>query len=93
MKMQFCCERSWWFLEGIYGGLTLARCQVPTKPLYHSPPQQDKGEENNMEKNLMGQDKGSLIKQKQRLCVEAKENKRFILYFPSAGDVQPLPGK
>jgi len=30
----------------------------------------------------MGQDKGSLIKQKQRLCMEEKENKRFILYFP-----------
>jgi len=40
-----------------------------------------------------GQDEGSLIKQKQRPCAEAKENKRFILYFPSAGDVHPLPRK
>lgn len=31
-------------------------------------------------KKLMGQDKGSLIKQKQRLCVDAKENKRLIAY-------------
>jgi len=42
-----------------------------------------------MEKKLMGQDKGSLIKQKQRLSAEAKENKKFVLYFPSAGTVQP----
>jgi len=40
-----------------------------------------------MGKRLMSQDKGSLIKQKQRPCVVAKENKRFILYFPSAGNV------
>lgn len=25
--------------------------------------------------------------------MEAKENQRFILYFPSPGDVDPLPGK
>jgi len=41
----------------------------------------------------MGQDKGNLIKQKKRPCVEAKENKRFTPFFPSAGDVQPLPMK
>lgn len=41
----------------------------------------------------MGQDTGSLIKQKQRLHVEVKANKRIILYFSSAGDVQPLPRK
>ena len=52
-----------------------------------------RGWENKMEKNLVGEDKGSLIKQKQRPRVEAKENRRFILSFPSAGDVQPLPGK
>lgn len=46
-----------------------------------------------MEKNPMGQDKGSLIKQKQRPCTKVKENKRLIPYFPSAGDVQSLPGK
>lgn len=31
-------------------------------------------------KKLMSQDKGGLIKQKQRLCVDAKENKRLIAY-------------
>jgi len=41
----------------------------------------------------MSQDKGSLIKQKWRWCTEAKENKIFILCFPSAGDVQALPTK
>jgi len=40
----------------------------------------------------VGKDKGSLIKQEQRLTVEAKENERFVLYFPSADNVQPLPG-
>lgn len=42
---------------------------------------------------LMGQDKGSLMKQKQMPCMEAKENKRFVLYFPSLSNVQQLPGK
>jgi len=32
------------------GGLTLAGCQVPCKPLYQSPSQQDRGEENTMGK-------------------------------------------
>lgn len=41
----------------------------------------------------MDQDKGSLIKQNERLCVEAKKNKIFIFYFLSAGEVQPLPRK
>ena len=31
-------------LFGICSGLTLAGCQVLTKLLYHSPPQQDRGE-------------------------------------------------
>ena len=75
------------------GGLTLAGRHVPTKLLYHCPPQQDSRGENKRGKKLVGQDKDSLIKQKQRLRVEEKENKRFILYFPSAGDVQPLLGK
>lgn len=39
---------------------------------------------------LMDEHKGSRIKQ--RLRMEAKEN-RFTLYFPSAGNVQPLPRK
>lgn len=43
-----------------------------------------------MEKKLVGQDGGSLIKQKHRLHTEAKEDKRFIFYFPSASNVQPL---
>ena len=36
----FCC-----------GGLTLAGCQMPTKLLHHSAPQQDIGGENKMKKN------------------------------------------
>lgn len=44
-------------------------------------------------KILEGQDKDSLIRQKKMLYVEAKENKRFLLYFASADDDQPLPGK
>lgn len=39
----------------------------------------------------MGEDKGSLIKQ--RPCAEAKESKNFILYFQWAINVQPLPRK
>lgn len=35
----------------------------------------------------MDQGNGSLIKQKQRVHMEGKEYKRFILYFSSAGDV------
>lgn len=34
--------------------------------------------------NFMGWDKDILMKQKQRSCMEAKKNKRFVLYFPSA---------
>lgn len=43
-------------------------------------------------KKLLGQDKGSLIKQNQRLLAEAKVNKIFIfiLYLSPAGDLQPL---
>lgn len=40
-------------------------------------------------KKNMGNDKGSSIKQK--LHVKIKEDKRFILYFLSARNVQPLP--
>jgi len=69
-----------------------AGCHVPTKTLYHSPAQRDREEEEIRWKKLMGQDKGSLIKQKQRPRLEVKENKRFILCFLSAGHVQPLPG-
>lgn len=39
-------------------------------------------------KELVGGDKGSFIKKKQRLHVKAKENERFILYLLSAGDVE-----
>jgi len=35
----------------VFSGLTLAGHQVPTLPLYHSSPLQDRGEENNMKKN------------------------------------------
>lgn len=36
------------------GGKALAGHEMPTKPLYHSSPQQDEGEENKMEKTPMG---------------------------------------
>jgi len=45
------------------------------------------------EKELVGQEKGSSVKQKQRPLMEAKENKRFILYFSSSGHAQPLSRK
>lgn len=40
---------------------------------------------------LLGQDKGSL--KNQRLHAEAKKKQRFVLYFPPADVVQPLPRK
>lgn len=43
--------------------------------------------------NLMAQGKGSLTKQKQRPCTEAKENTRFALSVPWAGHTLPLPGQ
>lgn len=49
------------------------------------------GEGEDGKKPLGVKEKGSLIKQKQRPDSEAKENKIFILYFPSTGDVKPLP--
>lgn len=56
------------------GWLTLAECQVYTKLLYHFPPQQHEGGgEKIRKKRLVGQDKGSLIKKKQRAGTEAKE--------------------
>jgi len=75
------------------GGLTLIGCKMPTKQFYHSPSQQDSGARKEDGKTLLDQDKGSLIKLKERPCLEAKENRTFILYFSSAGNVQPLPGK
>lgn len=33
------------FSTFLFGGLILIECQVPTKPLYHSPPQKDGGGE------------------------------------------------
>ena len=43
------------------GGLTLAGCQVPTKLLYHSPPQQDRGRK--YDERFVGQDKDREITQ------------------------------
>lgn len=63
---------------------------VPTKPSSFS--RMGRGEIR-WKETLVDQNKGSLAKQKQRPCVEAKKNRRFILYFPSAGDVYPLPRK
>lgn len=69
-------------------------CQMPAKLLYHSLPQQDTGRKKSGEKELVGQDKGNSIKKKkERLHSEARENKRFIIYVPLAGDAQPLHGK
>jgi len=56
---------------------------MPTKLLYHSLSSGGQGGRKQDGKELMGHDKGSLIKQKQRPCAEAKENKRPILYFIS----------
>lgn len=39
----------------------------------------------------MGQDKGTLIKQRQGAHMKAKASERFILYIPSASNVQPPP--
>lgn len=47
------------------------------------------GLENKAEKNLVAQDKGSLMKQNSRVREEAKENKR-LLTSCIAGDVLPL---
>lgn len=74
------------------GVLTLAEHHVPTKPLYHSPSHQDRVGGENKVANPMWVKKNSCLIQ-QRLCMEAKENKKSILYFPSAGDIQLLPGK
>lgn len=55
---------------------------MPTKLLCQSLPQQDRVGRKEDGKNLVGQDKVNLIKQKQMLHVEAKENKIY----------SPLPG-
>lgn len=54
-------------LERSCGGFTLPGHLVPTKLLYHFPPQPDRRERksNGKPPNLMGQDKCSLIQQKQ----------------------------
>lgn len=59
--------------------------------LYHSALRLDGEGENKMKNHFMGQDKGSVIKQKLRLWAEEEENKTFILYSPSARGVPPLP--
>ncbi|GAB0209676.1 mitochondrial enolase superfamily member 1 [Grus japonensis] len=72
---------------GSCGGLTLAGCQVSTKPLYHSPPQQDKEGRKIRWKNnpkLVGQDKGSLIQQKQKaMCGSKAKAKDYSLLLLS----------
>ena len=50
----------------------MAGCQMPTKPLYHSPPQQDKDAERKMKKILWVKIK-AIRKSKGR--AEAKETK------------------
>lgn len=51
------------------------------------------GEGEDGKKPLGVKEKGSLIKQKQRPDREAKENKIFIIFFPSTGGVKPFPEK
>lgn len=67
------CKKLWWVDLGCTSGAHQA-C--------HSPPLNDGGE-NKIEKALLNQDKGNLIRQKKRSHTKAKENKTFILYFPS----------
>lgn len=77
------CKKLWWVDLG---------CTPGAHQACHSPPQQNGGE-NNIEKALLSQEKGSLIRQKKRSHTKAKEKKIFILYFPLPDDVQPLPRK
>ena len=63
------------------GGLTLAGCQVRTKATL-SLPLLNWTEERKDNERLVGRDKGSLIKQKQRLSAKAKENKIFYSLLP-----------
>lgn len=61
------------------GKLTLAGCQVPSKPLYHRPPQQDRaGQKIRQTKTLLGQDKGNLMHQKQRPGQNQRKTKDLL---------------
>lgn len=62
---------------------------VPTKLLYHSPSQLKRGEKIR-QKTAHRLGYGTLLKQK-FACSYPKREKKFILYFPSIRDVQPLP--
>lgn len=55
-----------------------------------SPPQHDRGRKK--DEKFVGQDKGTLMKEA-KAAHGSKAKKRFIPYFPSAGDVQSLPGE
>lgn len=79
-------------LFGVFGG-RVWQGDFGCMPGAHKGSQLGRRGKNKMAKTFMGQDEGSLITQKQRLHTEAKANKRFILYFPSPSNVQPLPRK
>lgn len=70
--------------------LPSAGCQLPIKLLHLPPSAGCRGKEKIRWKKPVAQDNSSLIKQKQRLYVEAEEKKILILYFPSAGVGQPI---
>jgi len=74
---------------GPCGGLTLAAHEMPTKLLYHSPPQQDR----RMRKQDGKSPSWQFNKAKAKAAHGTKENKSFILYFPLAGNIQPFPRK
>lgn len=63
------------------GGLTLPGCQLPTKILYGSFPQQDRRGENKMEKTH-GIRQRQFNKTKKRMHAEEKEHRRFYSLIP-----------
>lgn len=75
----------------IRGVLTLTGQPVSTKLPYYSPTQQDEEGESKMKKHMC-QDKSSLMKEKQRPCMGAKENKIRNHCVPSADDVHHFLG-
>lgn len=76
------------------GELTFYDCQMPTKLLSHLPSSSRQGEKKIKSSWLKIK---ALFFKKQRLYTKAKqilkEKGRFILYFLSAGIVQPFSGK
>lgn len=67
---------------------------MPTRPLYHSDLSRTEwGGKEIRGTKICGSRQGQFNKAKEKAVAEVKKNKRIIRYFPSPGDVQPLPGK